>query len=44
MQTILYVMYDNISLHSITQSLSFLLGIISHELFLSFVVARIHFV
>ena len=42
--TILYVIYDNISMHIITQSfLFFFYEVISHELFSQFVVATIHF-
>ena len=43
MQTILYVIYDNISLHSITQSLCFSMRHYIARAFSQFVVARIHF-
>ena len=39
----LYVIYDNSSLHALHKAFVFLMGIISHELFSQFVVARIHF-
>ena len=44
MQTILYVMYDNISIHNITQSLCFSIRRYIAKAFSQFVVASIHFV
>ena len=45
MQTILYVMYDNISLHSIAQTIMlFFMRCYDTEALSQFVVASIHFV